>query len=89
MTCQVMSAGVLWNEPQLQGGTPPGVFGCVANKGVAGAFFRMCGKERTYGRKWARTRVFVGLEGRIPATVAQLGTGPHGGIVGLCEEVSI
>ena len=77
------------------GGTPPRVFldvwqikdfksfvyGSVVNKGVRGHFFRMCGKQRTYRRNLPKTQVFVGLEGRIPAMVARLGTEPHGGIL--------
>ena len=37
----------------------------------------MCGKEGTYKREWPKTQVFVGLEGRKPATVTRWGAGPH------------
>src|SRR6266851_5467420 len=61
--------------------TPP--FGCVANKGVTGAIFRMCGKQRTWVGKHAETR---GCDAAVAVWLraAMAKSRAHGSFLGDC-----
>jgi hypothetical protein len=54
------------------------VYGSVVSKGLRGHFFRMCGKERSYGRHFRVLLGFVGSEGMSAA----IGEGWRGGTHG-------
>ncbi len=50
----------------------------------------VCAGAQKTSRKEQQTQVHVGLEGRTPATVRRLGTGPHGGnAIALRKDVNI